>query len=186
MKMQKITKRLIMWAILVAAVLMIPLLGKFPWSGGDYIFAAVALFGSATIYELVSRKGGNTAYRVAVGIAVVTSLLLVWINGAVGIIGDGDLDIVNAMYFGVLAIGLLGAFITLLEARKMSYVLYSMATLQFLVPIVALIIYNPQITSWGEPGILGVFLLNTFFVIMYVGSGILFRHSSNAISKSTT
>jgi len=39
-------------------------------------------------YELVARKAGNIAYRAAVGVAVAAALILVWVNGAVGIIGN--------------------------------------------------------------------------------------------------
>src|SRR5687767_11990643 len=107
--MQHMTKRLSVWAIIVVAILMIPLLAKWPWTGGDFVFGAVVLFGSALTYELVARKMSNVTYRAAVGLAVVTALLFVWINAAVGIIGDGDFP--NGMYFGVLAVGFIGALI---------------------------------------------------------------------------
>jgi hypothetical protein len=57
------------------------------WGPFDFAVAGVLLFGSGLTYELVARKMGRIAYRAAAGIAVVTALL-VWLNLAVGIIGD--------------------------------------------------------------------------------------------------
>ena len=63
-----------------------------------------------------------TAYRVAIGVAVASALILVWINAAAGIIGDGP---INLMYFGVIAVGMIGAFIARLEPRGMSRALFA-------------------------------------------------------------
>ena len=169
--MQNITRRLIVWAIVVAAVLMIPLLGKWPWTGGDFVFGAVVLFGSALVYELVARKGGTTAYRAAVGIACATGLILVWINAAVGIIGDGP---VNLMYLGVLTIGFIGALIARFEPRGMALVLFATAMTQALVPVIALVVWMPDFS----PGVVPVFVLNAFFVTLWAVSALLFRHAA--------
>ena len=93
--------------------------------------------------------------------------------GSVGIIGDGDLDSPNALYFGVLAIGLVGALIARFQPRGMSYTLFAMALAQMLVPIVALII------GWNDfaPGVLQVFVLSAVFALLIVGSGLLFRRA---------
>src|SRR3989344_7469229 len=98
--MQNFTKRLFMWAVAVVVLLLIPLvltlLGSgvdeegWHWTFFDFVFMGALLFGSALTYEFVARKMSNFAYRVAVGVAVVTVVLLVWINGAVGIIGDDE------------------------------------------------------------------------------------------------
>src|SRR3990170_3279949 len=90
---QNITRRLSMWAVIIALILLIPLvltlLGSgvdgegWHWTLFDFVFMGTLLFGSALTYELVARKMSNVAYRVAVGVAVVTAVLLVWINGAV-------------------------------------------------------------------------------------------------------
>jgi hypothetical protein len=76
--MQKTLKRLSGWALIVAAILMIPLVGKAPWTAGDFIFAGVVLFGSATIYELVTRTMNNPKHCIAVGAAVLTVVFLIW------------------------------------------------------------------------------------------------------------
>ena len=113
------------------------------------------------------------AYRLAVGIALAAAFLLVWINLAVGVIGSED-NPANLMYFGVLAIGFLGAIIAELRPQGMSRVLFAMALAQALVPVIALVIWKPQVTS----GVVGVLTLNGFFVVLFVGSALLFRNAA--------
>ena len=92
-------KRLVVWAIIVAALLVIPfLLMKFQiavhdpgsgseqvnWTVGDFIFAGVLLFGSATVYELATRNMSSSSRRFIVGAAVFVVLAIIWIGGATG------------------------------------------------------------------------------------------------------
>ncbi|MBA3633450.1 MAG: hypothetical protein H0W58_11695 [Acidobacteria bacterium] len=81
---RNITKRLSVWAAIVAAVLMIPLLAKAPWSAGDFVFGAVVLFASATVYELATRNMSNKKHRIAVGVAVLAAIALVIVWAATG------------------------------------------------------------------------------------------------------
>ena len=170
--MQNMTRRLSVWAVVVAAVLMIPLLGKWPWTGSDFVFAGVLLFGSALVYELIARKGGTTAYRAAVGIACAAGLLLVWINGAVGIIGSED-NPANLLYAGVLAVGFIGAFFARFRPRGMFRALVATALAQALVPVIALVLWRPNFS----PGMVQVFVLNALFVMLWAVSALLFRHA---------
>jgi peptidoglycan/LPS O-acetylase OafA/YrhL len=166
--MKSIAKKMSVWAVVVVLILMIPLVAmqvsdEWNWDLFDYIFICTLLFGAALTYELVARKY-NGAYRIAVGVAVLTAVLLVWINAAVGIIGDGP---VNLMYFGVLAVGLIGALVARFRPRRMSRALFAMAVAQMLVPVIALVAFNP--TPSFSPGVLKVFTLNAVFAILFVG-----------------
>ena len=183
--MQNITKRLIVWAVVVALILLIPLvltlLGSgvdgegWHWTLFDFVFMGTLLFGSGLAYELVARKMNSVVYRAAVGVALAAAFLLVWINAAVGIIGDGDLDnLTNVMYFGVLAVGFIGAVIVRFQPHGMARALFATALAQALVPVIALIIGQPDFA----PGVLGVFVLNSFFVMLFVGSALLFRRAA--------
>ena len=78
--------------------------------------------------ELAARKTGNTAYRSGVGLALLAAFLLVWVNGAVGIIGSEDND-ANVVYYGVLAVGLIGALIARFEPQGMSRAMIATAFL---------------------------------------------------------
>ena len=174
-------KRIVGMTLAVAFILLIPLLAmqftdEVVWNLGDFAVAGALLVGTGLTYELIARRSSKIVYRAAVGVAVVTALLLVWVNGAVGIIGDGG-NPSTLMYFGVLAVGIIAAIAARLEPRGMARALFATALAQALVPMIALIIWNPQVNSWGAAGVLGVFGLNAFFVMLFVVSALLFRRA---------
>jgi len=172
-------KAAIRLAIATGIILLLPLIAmqytdEVVWDLADFVVAGVLLFGTGLAYELMARKGGTVAYRAAVGIALATVFLLVWVNGAVGIIGSENND-ANLMYFGVLAVGIIGAIIARLQPLGMARALFVTALAQALVPVIALTIWQP--TSWGAAGVFGVFVLNAFFVMLLVGSALLFKRA---------
>jgi hypothetical protein len=175
MTMNILVKRLSIWALGIAALLMIPVIGKWPWTGSDFVFAIVVLFGSACAFEFIRKNAKSHAYRIGVGLAVFGSLLLVWINGAVGIIGDGD-NPSSFMYLGVIAIGAIGFLLARFKSRGMSYAAFASAVAQFLVPIIMLILRPEQLQL--TPGLVGVFILNGFFAFLFASSGVLLRRAS--------
>ena len=71
------SKRLGIWALVVLGILMIPLVGRFPWTTGDFVFAGAVLFACATIYEVSTRKMKNKWHRIAVGAGVLAFIVLV-------------------------------------------------------------------------------------------------------------
>jgi hypothetical protein len=126
-------KRILWIAVGIALLLMIPFIAMLfntgvNWSPFDFLIAGVLLFGTGLTYELISRKSSNTTFRIAVGLAVMASLMLIWINLAVGIIGSEN-NPINLMYGGVLAVGFIGAIISRLQARGLSITLFSMLAL---------------------------------------------------------
>jgi hypothetical protein len=118
-------------------------------------------------------KAGNIAYRAAVAVALAAALLLVWVTGAVGIIGSEDNN-ANLMYFGVLAVGIVGAIVARLRPHEMARALFATALAQASVAVIALIFGLGL--PWSPPAeILG---LNGFFVALFVGSALLFRYTA--------
>jgi hypothetical protein len=187
-------KSIVRIAIGTGLILLIPLFGNlfmgwhWPWFAFP-VWGAV-LFGAGLMYELIASKGGTIAYRVAVGIACATGFVLVFINAAAGIIGDGP---VNLLYLGVLAVGFVGALIARFEARGMALALFATAVAQMLVPVIALLIWK---AGWLDllmdpnsphppfhPGIGPVFGLNAVFAVLWVVSALLFRHAADPWSK---
>ncbi len=144
------------------------------WSAFDFIIMWVLIASAVLAYKLVASRSANSAYRVATGAAVVTGLLLIWINGAVGLIGSED-NPANALYFGVLAVGVIGAAIARLEPLGMARALFATAVAQFLVPVIALIVWQPDFS----PGVVQVFVLNFFFVLLFAGSALLFQYAGS-------
>ncbi len=160
-------------ALATAFILLIPLLAAPAWTLADFVTAGALIFGTGLTYELVVRKAGNIAYRAAVGVALAAAFLLVWINLAVGIIGDSG-DLANSMYIGVLAVGIIGATIARLRPPGMGRALFATALAQALVAVIALIF---GLGSGSPPGVLGILALNGFFAALFVGAALLFRHA---------
>jgi hypothetical protein len=155
-----------------AIVLSIPLIAmqytpQIDWSLGDFMIIGAILWGALGAYEIAARLSTNTAYRAATGIALSTSVILTWINGAVGLIGDGP---VNILYTLLVSIGFFGAIITRCQPGGMARVLFAMALAQMAVPVIALVFDQPF-----SPGVFQVFALNAIFAMSFVCSAMLFR-----------
>jgi hypothetical protein len=163
-------KRLIYTALATGLLLLVPVVGEWPWTRSDFLIAGALLFSTGLAFELLTRKGGNTTYRLAVSLALGAALLLTWMNLAVGIIGNEN-NPANLMYFGVLAVGIVGAVIARSRPPGMARALFATAITQALVPVIALVIWQPPFTA----GVLAVFAVNGFFVLMFAGSALLFR-----------
>jgi hypothetical protein len=149
------------------------------WTGSDYVFAWALFAGAGLGYSLVASRGNSAAYKAAVGLGVLGVFLLVWVNGAVGIIGSED-NPANAMYLGVLIAGFLGLMTSRLEPRGMAVTMFIVATVQMLVPVIALMVWKPAFAD--PPGVVGVFMLNAVFAALWAGSGLLFRRASQEAS----
>jgi peptidoglycan/LPS O-acetylase OafA/YrhL len=112
--------RLAAWGS-AALVLLLPLVAMQFTDEVDWDVADLALFGAMLAaaggsYELAAKMTRNYAYRAAVGVALAAAFLLIWLSLGVGIIGKGG-DPANPMFFGVLAVGILGAIIARFQPR---------------------------------------------------------------------
>lgn len=143
------------------------------WQAGDFVVAWMLMVGIGLAWKLITTKTGNRSYRCATGIALAAGLLLVWVNGAVGLIGSED-NPANLMYAGVLLAGMIGAAIARLEPRGMALASFATAIIQFLIPVIALLVWPTDFS----PGIVPVFGLNLFFVLLFTVSGLLFQYST--------
>lgn len=56
------------------------------WTAFDFAFAGVLLVGAGLLLELIVRKARGPALRIGLAVAVVAAVLLVWADGAVGIV----------------------------------------------------------------------------------------------------
>lgn len=169
--------RIAAWAV-AAFILLLPLAAmqltdEVNWGVGDFALAGALLFGAGLTYELAVRKTGNIAYRTAVALAVAAAFILIWVNGAVGIIGSED-EAANLMYFGVLGIGIIGALIARFRPHGMAHAMFATALAQALVAVIALI------AGLGYPwsGPLEILGLTGFFVALFAGSALLFRKAA--------
>ena len=168
-------------ALATAFILLIPLLAQWAWTLFDFVFAGALIFGTGLTYVLVARKAGNIAYRAAVGIALAAAFILVWLTGAVGIIGSEDNN-ANLMYIGVLAVGIIGAIVARFRPHGMARALFATALAQASVAVIALIIGLGS--PWSPPGVLETLILNGFFAALFVGSALLFRYAAREFAPA--
>jgi hypothetical protein len=176
-------KNILLIALAVALILLVPLIAmqftdEVAWSLFDFAFAGALLFGTGLAFELITRKADNIAYRAAVGVTLMAAMLLVWVNLAVGIIGSED-NPANIMYLGVLAVLILSALLARFRPQGMARALFATAFAQVLVPVLALVIWKPEMTSTEAlPEVMRAVGVTALFVVMWVGSALLFRRAN--------
>jgi len=165
------------WAA-AALILLLPLFAmqvtdQVVWDVADFAIFGALLLGAGVTYELAAMMTGNAAYRSAIGVALAAAFILVWLSLGVGIIG-ADGDPANLMYFGVLAVGIIGSLIARFRPRGMARALLATALAQASVAAIALI------AGLGYPwsGPVEILALNGFFVALFVGSAWLFRRAA--------
>ncbi len=83
-------RHVVIFVLAVAGLLLIPagamvFTDSAAWTAFDFITATVLLLGTGLIFELISRRTGNTTVRNVTGVVLVGLVLLVWAQGAVGI-----------------------------------------------------------------------------------------------------
>ena len=149
------------------------------WSVSDFVIFGVMLLGVGVPLELAVRTTGDTTYRLAVVVALGAAFLLVWMSLGVGIIG-ADGDPANRMYFGVLAVGIVGALIAGFRPEGMSRALVATAIAQ--AGVAAIAIFGGLGRPWSGP--LELALLNGFFVVLWTVSAWLFRRAAQGHSDT--
>ena len=115
----------------------------------------------------------KTIVRLATALAIGAALMLAWLSLGVGIIG-ADGDPANRMYFGVIALGLVGAVLARFRPQGMAFALLAVAVAQAAVGAFAII------GGLGRPysGPLELVLLNGFFVALFAASAWLFQRAN--------
>ncbi len=156
-------------ALVTVLLLMIPLVAMqftddVVWTLSDFIIMGLILFGAGFTYVLISRMSANTTYRAAVAFAVFAGLLLVWVNLAVGIIGDKG-HLVNGLFFFVPLIALFGALGVRFRADGAARSTAFAGIIQVLIPLVAWVV---GIGSGYE------FVLTNFLAVLWLISARLF------------
>ncbi len=144
------------------------------WDVEDFVIFGAMILAVGIAWTLARRKAGNKPYKSAVACALAAAFLLMWINGAVGIIGSENND-ANMMYFGVLGIGVFGAMIARGRPRGMSRAMSATALAQVMVAAIALT------TDWGVDGPISpwdVVVLTIFFTALWLISAWLFRRAA--------
>jgi hypothetical protein len=157
-----------------AALLLLPFIAHAPWTLSDYIFAGAVFAVVGGTFELAVSRSGNAWYRGGVAVALATAFLLVWINGAVGIIGNED-NPANLMFVGVVAIAAIGAIIARFAAAGMARAMIVAAAAEALIAVAALVY---RLGATEPPFFPGVLVLIGFFVLPWLLAAGLFRKAA--------
>ena len=182
------TKNYLRWVLITVAALAVPYLAMVfqigvpdpgsgtegvNWGPMDFALMGILILGSGLLFEYASSRGRSTAHRAAVGIAVVAGLGLIWVNLAVGMIGDEG-NPANLMYVLVLAVALIGAAVSRFAPREASVWMFATAGAQAAVALIALV-----------AGLGPTLLADAFFIAAWVASGLLFRQASMEAPSAT-
>lgn len=167
--------RLLGWSVPVV-LLLIPLLAGFPWTASDYVIMAVLLGGVGVLIELAVRASPSWAYRGGAALLVVTGFLLVWVNLAVGFLGNED-NPWNLLFLGVLAVAALGAVAGRFRARGMMRAALAAAAAQLGIALAALAL---GLGATG-PAAVRETLAGVTFTALWLGAAGLFRMARQAL-----
>jgi hypothetical protein len=137
----------------------------------DYVFAATVFAIVGATFELAARKSGDKWYRAGVALALATAFLLVWFNGAVGIIGSED-NPSNLMFFVVIAVAIAGAIVAQFDARGMARAMFVAA---FAEMVVGGVVFVGRLGASEPPGLTGVLMVIAFFGLLLLLSAWSFR-----------
>jgi hypothetical protein len=130
--------RIVGWGI-GASLLLLPAVAmrftdEVNWTAFDFLFAAAMIGGVGLVFELAVRLTRNSAYRGGVGAALAAAFLIVWANGAVGMIGS-EHNPYNLLFIGVIAVALLGAIVALFRPAGMAFAMLAAAVGQVCVAL---------------------------------------------------
>lgn len=107
-------------------LLSIPAIFRFPWTLSDFVIMGVLLGSVGFAIDFLVRQAGSLPVRLGLVVAVLTGFLTIWVNLAVGMIGDESPY--NLLFLLPLMVVLVGGIIVRLEPHRMS-VLCLFATL---------------------------------------------------------
>jgi hypothetical protein len=151
------------------------------WSPGDFLFAAV-LFGIVGgALELAVRFSPNRAYRGAAALSLLGTLLTIWANLAVGIVGS-EHNPANQWFFAALLIGIAGGCIGRFRPKAMSIAAAATALLLWIAFAVA--VMGPTDEPFVHHSI--EFAGTSIFALLFLGSAWLFRKSARDQSSSSS
>lgn len=127
-----------LWRIIgwcgAAALVMLPAVAmqftsEVNWTPGDFGFAAMLLGAFGLGVELAVRKSPDRFYRAGAAFALLSAFLVVWANGAVGMIGNED-NPINLLFLGVILIALIGSLVSRFGKEGMALTMFTAAAAQ--------------------------------------------------------
>ena len=113
------------------------------WTAHDFVFAAVLLGALGLGVELAARRGRSGAHRAGLVAAALAAFFTLWANAAVGIVGDGP---INISFFAIVLAGVIASFTVKGRARAMAAITGAVVVAVFAVGLAAEFTFQPD---WG-------------------------------------
>ena len=139
------------------------------WTASDFVFATVMLGGTGLAIEATMRMRADWNYRLGGLGTLAAGFLLIWVNGAVGIVGDEG-NPFNLLYLGVVVMVLGWGLATRFRASGMASATTVAAVLTGLVGVAGAYVGRAE-----PPGPVGILAINAVFVAVFAGAAWLFR-----------
>ena len=180
--------RLVLWtvptALIMTPAIMMQISDEWNWRPFAFVFWGGLLFGATGAIDLAIRKTGSKAYRLGVGLAVLTSFLLIWVNAVTGIIGGED-NPVNLIFPGVVLIAAAGSVVSRFQARGMARATLAatlaLAAIAAMAPVFGWEADRAPVFRWFSdepPGTAGLIMLIGLFATMWGLSSALFAKAA--------
>ncbi len=178
--MPQLGKTMLRVALGALGLLMVPLVASrvvegWNWGPGAFVFTYVLFFGTGMAYALIAGKMSAWSYKAGVGVALVAGFALGWANMVHMTEAENPAYLV---YFGVLVMGGVGAWIAQLEARGMARASYAMAVVLAGMAVVHSVLPGAETRpEWNQTA------GRCVCAALFATSGLLFRRASLAGSK---
>ena len=171
--MSQLAKTMLRVALGALAVLMVPLVASqfvedWNWPVGAFVRVYVLFFGTGMVFALVARRMGAWSYKAGVGVALVAGFALGWSNMVH--VADSE-NPALLVYYGVLVVGGIGAWLARLEARGLARTLFTMAAV---LALIAVMLPSGAPPDFARRQAIGHGVL----VALFTASGLLFRRAS--------
>lgn len=171
-------KTMLRVALGALAALMVPLVASrvvegWNWPVGSFVFVYALFFATGMLYAVIARKMGARTYKAGVGVALAAGFGLGWSNMVH--VADSE-NPANLLYFSVLVVGGIGAWLARLEARGLARTLFAMAAVLALIAV---------LLPSGAPPYMArnMAIGHGVLVVLFAASGLLFRQASVAELK---
>ncbi|WP_133478947.1 hypothetical protein [Cognatilysobacter segetis] len=166
------------WGTATGLLLLPAIAMRFPgsgvaWTASDFIVMGALLALTCGAWELARRLSGDGMARLGFAAAVLGGFALVWVNLAVGLVGDGG-NPANLMFMGVVAVAIAAALMARGRPRAMVRAMLATAAAHAAVGAIAML------GGWGAPhdGPLRVAAITAFFMLPWLLSAALFHASA--------
>ena len=176
--MMQLAKTMLRVALGAMALLMVPLVASrvvqgWNWPARAFVAVYLLFFATGMVYALIARKMDAWSYKAGVGVALAAGFALGWSNMVH--VADSE-NPANLVYFSVLVVGGIGAWLARLTPRGLARTLFAMAAMLALIAIV--------LPSGAQPILArNMAIGHSVFVALFTASGLLFRHATSAALK---